>query len=341
MTIADIRPPEDVDRLLENIDVVRAELEGVDQAGLWRHRAKDGSLLWVDVTSHVTEVDGRPAEVVLVRDVTEAREARRELLRYQQNLEHLVSERTAELERVNFELSAATEAKSTFLTTMSHELRTPLNSILGFSAILAGGKAGPLNEEQSRQIGFLRGSAEHLHALIDDVLDLSRIESGCVEVSLADVALPDIVEALDNSVSGLALAKGLEWQVGPVPGISIVTDARKLRQILLNLLGNAVKYTVQGSVRLDVTAARGIVRFDVSDTGPGIAEGERQRIFESFVRIESETSPAEGSGLGLAIAAQYARLLGGSLELTATSDAGSTFTLTLPRGSRGAVSGHA
>ena len=338
MTIADIRPREDLGRLLENIETTRSGPPGAaDHAGLWRHHTKDGALLWVDITSHVTEFEGRAAEVVLVRDVTEAHEARAALLRYQQDLERLVSERTAQLERVNEELRAATEAKSAFLATMSHELRTPLNSILGFSAILRDGMAGPLSEEQARQIGFVRDSAEHLHALINDVLDLSRIESGRETVHLAEVALADVVAPVGVSIGTLAAAKGLEWHIGPVPGLSITTDVRKATQILLNVAGNAVKYTDEGSVRLDVVIDRDRVHFDVRDTGPGIPIDARHRIFEEFVRIEPEPSVAEGSGLGLAIAARYARLLGGSLELADSSGKGSTFRLTLPLAEQCAV----
>lgn len=331
MTIADIRPEEDHDRLMANIEATRGGLAGeIDQAGVWRHRTKDGTVLWVDITSHLTTVAGRPAEVVLVRDVTEAHEAREALLRYQADLERLVSERTAQLELANAELKVATEAKSAFLATMSHELRTPLNSILGFSQFLADGRAGPLNDEQVRQMGFLRSSAEHLHALIGDVLDLSRIESGRMEVHLADVSLTEIMHALDGTVSALATAKGLAWQLDPTPDAVMRTDARKVLQILLNLLGNAVKYTETGAVSLAVTAGFDVVTFDVSDTGPGIAEEQRERVFEDFVRVESETSATEGSGLGLAIASRFARLLGGSLELRSTSSEGSTFRLTLP-----------
>lgn len=331
MTIADIRPSEDVGRLMENVEATRAAAPGaVDQAGVWRHHTNDGELLWVDITSHVTVYDGRPAEVVLVRDVTEAHEARLALLSYQQDLERLVSERTAQLERANEELRAATEAKSAFLATMSHELRTPLNSILGFSAILRDGMAGPLTEEQERQVGFLRSSAEHLHALIDDVLDLSRIESGRETVHFAEVALADVVALVDAGIGALASAKGLAWQTAPVPECSVTTDARKLAQILLNVAGNAVKYTTSGGIRLDVALRGDNVRFDVRDTGPGIPIAERHRIFEEFVRLEPEPAAAEGSGLGLAIAARYARLLGGTLELTESSSHGSTFTLTVP-----------
>lgn len=331
MTIADIRPTEDLGRLMANIEVVREGAEGdVDQAGVWRHRAKDGSLLWVDITSHVTRIDGRPAEVVLVRDITEAHEAREQLLRYQADLERLISERTHQLEEANAELKEATEAKSAFLATMSHELRTPLNSILGFSRILADGRAGSLNEEQSRQIGFLRTSAEHLHALIGDVLDLSRIESGRMEVHLAESTLKEIVGAADSTVGALAAAKGLQWHRGPVPDAVMRTDARMVLQILLNLLGNAVKYTQEGAVSLSVTAGPDRVTFDVSDTGGGIPDEQRDRIFEEFVRADSGASPAEGTGLGLAIAARFARLLGGTLELESTSAEGSMFRLTLP-----------
>lgn len=331
MRISDIRPVTDIPRLMRNVESVRSgETGDVDQAGVWQHKTKDGRRLWVDITSHLTEVGGRPAEVVLVRDVTEAHEAEQALLRHQQDLESLVSQRTAQLERANAELKAATEAKSVFLATMSHELRTPLNSILGFANTLADGMAGPLNDEQRVHLGHLRDSARHLHSLVDDVLDLSRIESGRVEVNLETVTVADVAGMLDGNVRALAAAKGLAWDIGPLPDLEMVTDPRKLMQILLNLLGNAVKYTASGSVRLDVEAAEREIRFLVTDTGPGIAESARHRLFEEFVRLEADCQASEGSGLGLAIAARYARLLGGSVELTHSSSSGSTFAVTLP-----------
>jgi PAS domain S-box-containing protein len=339
MTIRDIRPSEDVVRLEENVSAVR---EGVDEAGVWRHVTKQGSLLWVEITSHVTEFEGRRAEFVLVRDVTEAHEAREDLARYQERLEDLVAERTQQLEAANEQLAAATEAKSAFLATMSHELRTPLNTVIGFSGVLRDGLAGPLTSEQAHQIGLIKDAGQHLLELIDDVLDLSKIEAGRVDIRSETVSVLALAHGLESVFGPLAEAKGLEFDCETVFEGMMWVDRRKLEQVLRNLLSNAVKYTAAGSVRLRVTAQGDDVRFAVHDTGPGIAPDRQASVFREFVRVQpGDAPPSEGTGLGLAIAARLAQLLGGRIELESVPGAGSVFTLVVPRAGGGSADSRA
>ncbi|MDO8880686.1 MAG: ATP-binding protein [Coriobacteriia bacterium] len=336
MRISDIRPEEDVGRLLASVEAARdGAVGGIDRAGLWRHHTKQGALLWMEITSYITLFEGRRGELVLARDVTEAIEAREELLRYQQGLEALIAERTTELQDANARLTAATEAKSAFLATMSHELRTPLHSIIGFTSLLADGRSGPLDEEQRMQIGIVRDAGRHLLALINDVLDLSRIEAGRDEIELEPVEIAEMVSSVERTMAPLAVAKGLVWSAGgPAdPDLEIVTDRRRLEQIITNLAGNAVKYTRTGTVDLTVTVGRGEARFSVTDTGPGIEPDQREAIFREFVRLEGDDlAPIEGTGLGLAISARLARLLGGRIEMESTPGEGSTFALVVPTG---------
>ncbi|TDB38028.1 MAG: hypothetical protein D9V44_08270 [Actinobacteria bacterium] len=250
-----------------------------------------------------------------------------------QNLEALIEARTAELVAANAELREATAAKSDFLASMSHELRTPLNSIIGFSDILNRGMAGDLTDEQARQIGMINRSGKHLLGLINDVLDLAKIEAGKAELHLGPVDVETIVRDVVEIIGPLAGNKGLVVSVeidGPVPVLD--SDADKIRQILLNLAGNAVKFTESGRIAVTVRGPLdGTLGIAVSDTGRGIAEAEIPRIFEAFSQVRTTDSSATvGTGLGLSISREFAHLLGGDIAVKSEPGVGSTFTLVLP-----------
>lgn len=256
-----------------------------------------------------------------------------ELEAQQQNLEALVEARTAELVAANAELREATAAKSDFLASMSHELRTPLNSIIGFSDILHRGMAGDLSEEQERQIGMINRSGKHLLGLINDVLDLAKIEAGKTELHLTLVDVSALVLDAVEMVRPLAESKGLGLSVN-IEGSAweLRSDADKIRQILLNLVSNAVKFTNSGGVT--VTMARPddfTFLIAIADTGHGIAESELKRIFDAFsqIRTTDAVMPA-GTGLGLSISREFAHLLGGEITVQSEIGVGSTFTLVLP-----------
>jgi len=247
----------------------------------------------------------------------------------------------ARLRALNDELENANRAKDRFLASMSHELRTPLNAILGFTGTLLMGLPGPLNDEQTRQLGIVRSSAQHLLSLINDVLDLAKIEAGRMELSSERVSLGEIVAEITASFSSLAAEKRLEFSatIAPMDDDTIQTDRRALRQILINLTSNAIKYTDSGSVSLRVGSCqwndRPAVDFRVSDTGIGIRPEDMDRLFAAFEQLDlSNTRRHDGTGLGLFLSQNLTRLLGGVLSVSSVPGAGSTFMLTLPRESR-------
>lgn len=267
-----------------------------------------------------------------IRYAIERKRSERQLEEYNSRLESLVAERTAELTRVNNRLVGATEAKSRFLASMSHELRTPLNSIIGFTVVMLQGLTGEITDEQRSQLTMVRRSGERLLALINDMLDLSRIESGRVAVQVSDVVLADLVASSEGTVRPMARERGVALVVGEVQvGVTIRTDEGKVHQMLVNLLSNAVKFTDEGSVTLTVTLpGADVVQFEVADTGVGIASEDLAAIFDEFVQVPHDGAKPEGTGLGLSISRRLALMLGGSLTASSVVGKGSTFTLRVP-----------
>ena len=237
-----------------------------------------------------------------------------------------------ELDRAKTQAEAADRLKSTFLATMSHELRTPLNSIIGFTGILLQGLAGPLNPEQSKQLDMVRSSARHLLALINDVLDISKIEAGQLQVVREPFDVRASITKVVGLVTPLAEKKGLPLSAQLAPNIvSIVSDARRVEQILLNLLNNAVKFTEQGQVTLEATVTDSTCRIAISDTGIGIKPEDLANLFQPFRQVDTGlTRNHEGTGLGLAICRRLAELLGGEILAESEWGKGSVFTVILP-----------
>ncbi|MDI6900903.1 MAG: PAS domain-containing protein [Anaerosomatales bacterium] len=308
---------------------IRAALEDRVPSSLQNEfRFPDGAVGWFEL-----EIRPIPEGVfILSVDISKRRRAEAEVQHYQERLEQLVEERTAQLAEANAELRQATMAKSDFLTSMSHELRTPLNSIIGFSELLASGLVGPLSEEQEKQIKMILSSGKHLLALINDVLDLSKVEAGAAVVHAEEFDARAIVLEVAESLRPLAEEKGLELGVEvPDSACAMTSDPGKLRQILLNLGGNAVKFTEEGHVDVRLHYDGAVAVFEVADTGIGIPHGELTRVFEVFAQIErpGEVKPA-GTGLGLALSRQYAELLGGRIVVQSEEGKGSTFTVLVP-----------
>jgi PAS domain S-box-containing protein len=229
---------------------------------------------------------------------------------------------------------AANEAKSTFLTTMSHELRTPLTALTGYGELLADEILGPLGEGQHEMVERMCSVTQHLATLIDELLTFSSLEAGRETVRADEVLSGDLLRAAVAVVEPLARQKGLAVEVRvPADAPVVRTDPDKVRQILVNLAGNAVKFTEAGTVSLSVTAGEGEVRFGVRDTGIGIAAEARPRLFQPFTQLESGlTRRYGGSGLGLYISSRLAGLLGGRIELQSAPGKGSLFELVLPNG---------
>src|SRR5690606_32014238 len=267
-------------------------------------------------------------------------------------------ESNRELEQAKVAAEAADRLKSAFLATMSHELRTPLNSIIGFTGVILQELAGPLNPEQHKQLSMVRESARHLLALINDVLDISKIEAGELTLAADRFKLADSVRKVEALARPLAEKKGLALSVQMADGLEeMVGDQRRVEQVLLNLLGNAVKFTESGSVRLTVDSltdipqainepgdqpahqiARPAVRFQVSDTGIGIKPEDIDSLFRAFRQIDSALSRKhDGTGLGLAICRNLVTMMGGSIAVDSQWGEGSRFTVTLPLTTAGAV----
>jgi signal transduction histidine kinase len=242
------------------------------------------------------------------------------------------------LEERNLEIGEANRAKSRFLANVSHELRTPLNAIVGYNSLAIEGMYGPLPPALSGAHGRIAAAAEHLLGLVDDVLDLSKIEVGRMDVELAPLNLASLVDGVVTVAAPSATAKGVRLDAIVARNLPpVVSDARHVRQILLNLVSNAVKFTGEGGVTVyaRATESADAVEISVQDTGIGIAERDLERIFDEFEQVRPSgrgDSMERGTGLGLAIARKLARLLGGDVRVESTLGAGSRFTFTLPTG---------
>jgi PAS domain S-box-containing protein len=238
----------------------------------------------------------------------------------------------AEVERKSAELESASRHKSEFLANMSHELRTPLNAVIGFSEVLSERMFGELNEKQDEYLKDIHASGQHLLSLINDILDLSKIEAGKMELEPSDLDLP---MTIDNALMlvreraarrGIALHRAVDERLGQVEA-----DERKIRQVLLNLLSNAIKFTPEGG-RVEVAAkpVNGFIEVSVSDTGVGIAPADQDAVFEEFRQVGTADKRVEGTGLGLALSRKFVELHGGKIWVKSQVGAGSTFTFTVP-----------
>ncbi len=341
-------PPEDRARIETARRRVLAGESGFDL----KHRfmLPDGSVKYLHATGQLTGNGGGPPTslTAAVLDITAQQEAENALRDANAHLEIRVRERTQELGVAKERAESADRLKSAFLATMSHELRTPLNSIIGFTGIVIQGMAGPLTTEQSHQLGMVRSSARHLLSLINDVLDISKIEAGQLEIRAAPFDLRASAERLIGSMMPLANKKNLRLRLVSSPGLGLlVSDQRRIEQIMLNLVNNAIKFTDRGEVELSVeliedcamgrgTGRQPCIRFRVRDSGIGIQESDLPHLFKPFHQIDTGlTRKHEGTGLGLAICGRLADLLGGEMSVQSRFGAGSLFAFTVPVSTRG------
>jgi len=252
-----------------------------------------------------------------IRDVTERKRA-----------ERILYEKNVELERASL-------AKDRFLASMSHELRTPLNAIIGFTGTLLMRLPGPLTADQEHQLQTVRTSARHLLSLINDLLDLARIESGKIEIVTESVSCQGVVNEVVTTLRPLADAKGLRFEVSmPAQDVMVQTDRRALSQILINLTNNAIKFTDAGFVRLELAepaADDATIELRVIDSGTGINPEDQKKLFTAFTPLATATGRSDGTGLGLHLSQKLAELLNGSIRFTSEVGKGSSFVLALPR----------
>lgn len=299
-----------------------------------RHR--NGSRIDVEFSIGMITYKGMRAEFVFIRDITERkrveaelREAHCKLQEAKDAVDKKVKERTQQLMEAKEEAECANRMKSIFLASMSHELRTPLNSIIGFTGIILQGLAGELNDEQKTQLNMVYASSKHLLALINDLLDISKIESGELAPDLEEFNLAEVGMEVRDSLKPKAEDKELKL-IWDVPDINMTSDERRFKQILMNLVNNAIKFTEEGEVEVKVIEKDKSVEVMVKDTGVGVKKEDLHKLFAPFTQLEYTVSNEKGTGLGLYLVRNLVRLLNGDIRVESEYGKGSIFTLTLP-----------
>ncbi len=326
----------------------------VGESGIWSGHhlqcRKDGSSFWAEtVVSLIRDSSGRPVGTIGIdRDSTYRRQMEEKLRSYNEELEKKVAERTRELEAAKVLAESASKVKSDFLANMSHELRTPLNSILGFSELLTDGLLGEITQKQRETVGHIHSSGYHLLNLINDILDLAKVESGKMELDVTTFSLRAVLLASVAMFRERAFKHGQQLHLEMAPGADrdIVADERKFKQILFNLISNAVKFAPDGGQitvkaafargedlreRLPATPGLAYAAISVEDTGIGIKSEDISNLFKEFVQLESPyTKEYEGTGLGLALTRKIVELHGGSIWVESEFGRGSRFTFVIP-----------
>ncbi len=267
----------------------------------------------------------------LQQQIIKRKQAEEALQKAHDELERRVAERTSELTQANIKLQELDRLKYMFIANMSHELRTPLNSIIGFTGIILMGMAGEIAEEQRKQLTMVKNSANHLLALINDVIDVSKIEAGKVELAIGEFDLSALVREVEESFKTNAAEKGLKLLLKMPEKLVIKSDERRTKQVIMNFVSNAVKFTDKGEIEIKAAKKDGRAEILVRDTGIGIRKKDLKKLFKAFSRIQVEGTPMrEGTGLGLYLSKRIADLLGGNIQTKSEFGKGSVFTFRLP-----------
>jgi len=325
------------------------------------HRKKDGTVFFVDISSYTITLGGKKVMYAVSKDITERKSIEEELEKHHEHLEELVTERTSMLDErtenlnksekalrflledvndirgdlviANKKLKELDHLKSMFIASMSHELRTPLNSIIGFTGIILKGIAGEINEEQKDHLERVYRSGQHLLNLITDIIDISKIEAGKMEASVEAFQLDLLIYDAADSLKPQIDKKGLGINITVPPDIQINSDRKRLLQCILNFLSNAVKFTEKGEIVVTVNENNGMIIIKVKDTGIGMKDEDMNKLFGSFVRLDSHLKTvAPGTGLGLYLTKKIAsEILGGTVYAESIFGQGSIFTIEVPR----------
>jgi PAS domain S-box-containing protein len=326
-TLWDVFPP---DRVEAFVHTIRQVIETRETTHIEYPLTIGGKLLWFDASISSMGTD---TIFWMARDITDRKQAEEGLQRLNEELEQRVAQRTEELAAAMAKAQESDRLKSAFLASMSHELRTPLNSIIGFTGVILQGLAGPLNEEQTKQLNMTRDSARHLLTLINDILDISKIEAGELEITRQPFDVREAIAKALQVVQPLLLKKKdiqLRTSIGPRVGV-INQDRRRVEQVLINLINNAIKFTESGEVNIHCQIRDGWLETSVQDTGIGIKPEDIHRLFKPFQQIDTGLARShEGTGLGLSICQRLVTAMGGEIKVESQSGVGSTFKFTLP-----------
>ena len=325
-TLRDIFPAERAETFIHTVCQV---IETGQTAHIEYQLAIDDQPIWFEAS--ISPMDAETT-LWMARDITDRKQAEERLQRLNEELEQRVALRTEELAAAMLKAQESDRIKSAFLATMSHELRTPLNSIIGFTGVLLQGLAGPLNEEQAKQLDMTRNSARHLLALINDILDISKIEAGQLEIVKRPFDMREAIESILRVAQPLLRKKNLQVHTSIAGGIRIINqDRRRVEQVLINLVNNAIKFTERGEVEIECQIKDGWLETSVRDTGIGIRSEDMHRLFKPFQQIDTGLGRShEGTGLGLAICKHLVTAMGGEITVESQWGTGSTFKFTLP-----------
>ena len=311
------------------VSMIRQVIETQEIAHIAYPLLIDGKMLWFDASISPIETD---RVLWMARDITSRKQAEEKLRQLNEELEQRIEARTEELAAAMIKAQESDRLKSAFLASMSHELRTPLNSIIGFTGVILQGLAGPLNEEQTKQLGMTRDSARHLLVLINDVLDISKIEAGQLEILKRPFDMRQAVESALRVVHPLAQKKKLEMSTSIETRVGIINnDRRRVEQVLINLINNAIKFTEHGRVSIECQIKDVWLETRVRDEGIGIKPEDLDKLFKPFQQLDTGLARGhEGTGLGLAICQRLVTAMGGEIQVDSQWGAGSTFRFTLP-----------
>jgi len=273
----------------------------------------------------------------LEKEITVRTQAEEALKKAQDELELKVDERTKELMQANLRLKELDRLKSKFIASMSHELKTPLNSIIGLTGIILQGISGEITEVQRKELTMVKNSADHLFSLISDIIDVSKIEADQIELAIEKLDLSELIQEVRDSFKVAVDEKGLKLSLETPERLIIKSDKRRAKQVIINLMSNAVKFTDKGEIAIKAAKKDDRAEISVADTGIGIKKETMKMLFKQFSRIHVEgRTRVEGTGLGLYLSKKIADLLGGEIKAKCEFGKGSKFTFVLPLKYKGA-----